>query len=114
MLRAAADRRGQDMAVVGVRKFERLDQRLVPGDQRLREMFVHGMPLGADTSFEMRLSFEQVHRPLLENSFGPLRPEQSGVVEAQENVSLVERKQDVRIQQGDTMVGKLYQDASNS
>ena len=42
------------------------------------------------------------------------RPEQSGVVEAQENVSLAERKQDVRIQQGDTTVRELYQDASNS
>ena len=35
MLRAAADRRRQDVAVVGIRKFERCDQRLEAGDQSL-------------------------------------------------------------------------------
>ena len=114
MLRAAADCRRQDVAVVGIGKFERPDQRLVSGDQRLRKMLAHGMSLGADTSFKMRLSFEEVHRPLVENPFGPSRPEQSGVVEAQENVSLAERIQDVGIEEGDTTVRELYQDASNS
>ena len=102
------------MAIVGIRKFERPDQRLVPGDQCLGKMLVHGMPLGADTRFKMRLSFKQVQGPFVENLLGPSRPEQSCVVEAQENVSLAERKQDVRIQQGDTTVRELYQDASNS
>ena len=114
ILRAAADRRRQDMAVVGIRKLERPDQGFVPGDQGLRKMLAHGMPLGADTPFKIRLSCEEVHRPLVENLFGPSRPEQSGVVEAQENVSLAEWKQDVGIQQGDTTVRELYQDASNS
>ena len=102
------------MAVVGIRKVERPDQWLVSGDQRLRKMLVHGMALGADTRFERRFLFEEVQRPLIENPFGPSPPEQSGVMEAQENVSLAERKQDVRIQQGDTTVDELYQDASNS
>ena len=114
ILCAAADRRRQDVAVVGIRKFERPDQRLVSGDQRLRKMLVHGIALGADAAFKMRLLFEEVQRPLVENPFGPSRPEQSGVVEAQENVPLAERKQDVRIQQGDTTVRELRQDASNS
>ena len=114
VLRAAADRRRQDVAVVGIRKFERPDQRLVSGDQRLRKMLAHGTPLGADTRFKMRLSFKQVQCPFVENPLGPSRPEQSCAVEAQENVSLAERKQDVRIQQGDTTVRELYQDASNS
>ena len=64
-----------------------------------------GRPLRSDTRFEMRLPFEEVQRPLIENSLGPSRPEQSGVVEAQENVPLAERKQDVRIQQADAPVG---------
>ena len=114
ILRAAADRRRQDVAVVRIRKFERPDQRLVSGDQRLRKMLAYGMPLGANTPFKMRLLFEEVQRPLVENPFGPSRPEQSGVMEAQENVSLAKRKQDVRIQQGDTTVRELFQDASNS
>ena len=69
----AADRRRQDMAAVGIGKFERPDRWLVSGDQRLRKMLVHGMPLGADAPFKMRLLFEQfrvhssrirsVHRP---------------------------------------------------
>ena len=114
VLRAAADRRCQDVAVVRIRKFERSDQRFVSGDQRLRKMLAHGVPLGADTRFKMRLLFKEVQRPLVENSFGPSRPEQSGVVEAQENVSLAERKQDVGVQKGDTRVRELRQDASNS
>ena len=77
-------------------------------------MFAHGLPLGADAPLKMRLLFKKIQRPLVENPFGPSRPEQSGVVEAQKDVPLAEGKQDVRIQQGDTTVRKLRQDASNS
>ena len=79
---ATADRRRQDVAVVGIRKFERPDQRFVSRDQRLREMLAHGMSLGTDASFKMRLLFEETQRPLVEKPFGPSRPEQSGVLEA--------------------------------
>ena len=114
VLRAATDGRRQDMAIVGIRQFKRLDQWLVSGDQRFRKMLAHGAPLRADAWLKMRLLFEEVQRPLVENPFGPSRPEQSGVVEAQENVSLAEREEDVRIQQGDTAVREMHQDASNS
>lgn len=58
VLRTAADRRRQDMTFVGIGKFERPDQWLVSGDQRFRKMHVHGMPLGADAPFKMRLLFK--------------------------------------------------------
>ncbi len=47
---ATGGRRCRDVAVVGIRKFKRPDQRLVSRDQGLREMLAHGTSLGADAS----------------------------------------------------------------
>ena len=62
----------------------------------------------------MGLLIQQVTRPFLEDLFGPSRPEQTGVIEAQENVPLPEGKQDVRIEENDEPVGDVFQEASNS
>ncbi len=112
MLRTAPGRRSQNMAVVGVGKAERPDQRLVSGNRRFCGMLAHGAPLRADARFERRLSFKEAPRPLVENPFGPSSPKQSHVMHAQRNVALPERKQDIRIQHDDGTIRNLVQDAS--
>ena len=115
-LRATADRRRQYVAVAYIRKFERVDQWLVSGDQRIRKMLVHGMSRNRERTLgsSCGILFKEVQRPLVENPFGPLPPEQSGVMEALENISFAERKHGVGIQQRDTEVCELYHDVSNS
>ncbi len=74
MLRAAADCRRQDVAVVGIGKFERPDQRLVSGDQRLRKMLAHACRW--ERTLRSRCGFRSrrftVHSSRI--PFGPSRP----------------------------------------
>lgn len=114
VLRAASDRRRDDVPIIGVGQDNRVDQRLVSCYPCFGEMRPHHLFLRPDAAFQIRPASKQIARPLIQNGIRPTGAEKTGIIEGQQSVPLPKGKQDVCVEDGDEAVRDRVHGASYS
>lgn len=98
----ALDRGGEHVPVVGVGQVDRVDERLVAGDQAVADCLVHQLAgAGQLLRGEIGTVREEVVEDLVEDLVGPLRLDESGLGDADEQVSERARVEHVGVVQDD-------------
>ena len=98
-LRSATYGRGEHVTIVNVRKYQRIDEVLVSGDETVGHTVTHQPPCPRQFVDERRLAPDNGVLHLVEDLFGPSTAKQSDLREPDQQVSLRGGVEDVRVEQ---------------
>jgi hypothetical protein len=98
---ARTNRGGQDVPIVPIRQFNRVDEMLVSGHQRVRQCLVHQVP-GTFQFFacEVRPILEEIAYPFVVNFGRPMGTEDARQCEVHEEVAQPGRVENICVEEG--------------